>query len=350
MKKTCFLAIAVISGLPMSSNALELGGLDVVFNPRLETGAMYYKFEGSGRSFTPEEGNPLRDEFAADNGVVTHASHSRIAFSSWMPFIGGGVTTFVNRFFVDVSAQYADKGSDIASTLQTETIIFDAPPATPGPAPASVNRISKGNNDADFDRTDLAVSVGYGVTDHLALFAGYKYGKTEFTNQRSFQRTGTECGVHLTPDPPGCMVTFKQIIVTDTEKVEYESEGPFVGFNFRTDTLSMGFLKGVLSGNIAVAFMGGRTKSTLTNGVIRTETGESFSFPADTLKLKGDTVGLSSGVTWLGTTPINGLTYSVGINGYQYDFSGDQVAPGEPGRDFKETVVDFKLGLAYLFD
>jgi hypothetical protein len=350
MKKTCFLAITVMFGLPLSSNALDLGGLNVAFNPRLETGAMYYKFEQSGRSFTPEEGNPLRDEFAADNGVVTQASNSKIAFSSWMPFIGGGLTTFVNRFFVDVSGQYADNGSDTASTLQTETIIFDAPPATPGVFPSSVNRISKGNNDADFDRTDLAVSVGYGFTDHIAFFAGYKYGKTEFTNQRSFLRTGTECGVHLTPDPPGCIESFNQSI-TDTEKLDFESEGPFVGFNFRTGGLSMGFLKGVLAGNIAVAFLDAETKSTITNGVlINNKTGESSSLDNDTLKLKGDTVGLSSGVTWLGTTPINGLTYSVGINGYQYDFSGDQVAPGEPGRDFKETVVNFKLGLAYLFD
>jgi hypothetical protein len=107
----------------------------------------------------------------------------------------------------------------------------------------------------------------------------------------------------------------------------------------------MGFLQGALSANVAIAFMDGKVDVQFTDLKINNQNG-STSLDVNILNggLKGDTVGISAGLTWNGLTAIDGLTYLVGVNGYHYDFDGIENSP-----DFSETVVRVDFGLSFTF-
>ena len=62
-------------------------------------------------------------------------------------------------------------------------------------------------------------------------------------------------------------------------------------------------------------------------------------------KNNGNTLGITLGIGWNGMTPIQGLTYSVAVSGYRYQFDADDKSL----KDIHETSVNLKLGLAYLF-
>jgi hypothetical protein len=119
-----------------------------------------------------------------------------------------------------------------------------------------------------------------------------------------------------------------------------------VGANY-TWGVKAGSVDGLLAGNIGLAFLNGNVSQ---SGIVslRTLDGRVQSVDLDTLNqgtnigdLNGDTVGLSLGLTWRGFTPVQGLTYSVGLTGYRYDFNSDQ-AP-----DFSESALRFDVGLTY---
>ncbi|MDQ3731889.1 MAG: hypothetical protein M3329_08045, partial [Pseudomonadota bacterium] len=72
----------------------------------------------------------------------------------------------------------------------------------------------------------------------------------------------------------------------------------------------------------------------------------------------GDTVGVTAGVTWVGNLLeetgrglfTNGLNYTVGVDGYSYNFDQDNV-PGEvSGDEISETVIRGSVGLSVPFN
>ncbi len=238
--------------------------LDVALQPRVNTGAMYYELD-------------VEDTFILDGAL---------------PFIGGGATAFIDRFYVDLYAQGAFSGSDELRELQGENIFAGV--------------------DIDWDRAEYSAAVGYAVTNRISVFAGYRRSKMEF-------------------DLP------------EREFFDYENDGPFLGANYGLPISANELLDGTLYFNLAVARFDGEI-SFAPNAVIPNVT--------------GDTVGVTAGVTWAGNLLdetgrglfANGLNYTVGVDGYSYNFDQDNV-PGEVGGDeISETVIRGSVGLSVPFN
>jgi hypothetical protein len=129
----------------------------------------------------------------------------------------------------------------------------------------------------------------------------------------------------------------------------FEYDGPFIGAVYGVP-ITKGFLDGVFAFNLAVAFLDGEV----------TETQQNFSVndgpPSDAQTkavIKGDSTGLTLGGSWNGATPIEGLSYTLGVDAYKYDFSGDKIElQGQTvpvDTSFDETVINLRVGAAYIF-
>jgi hypothetical protein len=216
-----------------------------------------------------------------------------------MPFVGGGATAFLDRFFVDVYAQAAYDGED-TDTLQNAQIFS--------------NDFQNRKIDREWDRQEYSISGGYAVTDNVAIFAGYRLSETNFEDRTTIFDIGTQS------------TSFADI------DVDYEQEGPFVGGTFQVP-VEQGFLVGAMSANLGIAFVDGEVKQDVRGG-------PSASF-------EGDTVGLTVGFSWKGLITDN-LRYTVGIDGYRYEFDADESEDFQ-GADFSETIIRGTVGLSYAF-
>ena len=269
--------ISVLS--PISGIAADLS-----WRPRVETGALYYKFD---------------DENALRVRQNTLFAQEGIEIESWLPFVGGGVTVFVDRFFIDGNVQYAFEGSDrFAQSL--------------GSAGATTPLTTEfTSNDSDIKRLEYALSLGYSVAEETALYLGVKGARTEFDVNSTGEQfsAGSSAG------------TFNQIL-----DLEFSYIGPFVG-----GTQAWNLDKGSFTANVGVAFLWSTFEQTV-DGVGQPD-------------IDGNTIGLNFGVSWIGLTPVDQLTYTLGIKGYRYDFEADEADVG----DTKETAVTFAAGLAYAF-
>jgi hypothetical protein len=328
MKKMSMLVLgAIIMIVPQLVGAFEFG-----LQPRFKTGVMYYRYEQDAFQSPPRDPKGLFPNTASD-----------LKYEDWMPFIGGGLTFFANRFYVDFSIQYAFNGND-SDTFRNQAFL------TAGefiPTDSVLTTVS--NNDADIDRTEGAISVGFRVTDNIALFAGWLKAETKFDTDldgdiATFQTTG------LAPIP------FLSGTYTGDLKQKLKYDGPFVGTNL-TLPIKKGFLEGALSGVASLAFLDGKVDLDFRNVVITNQLGQKFEFDLQNAAesqgrgsfsdLKGDAFALAFGLSWTGVTPVAGLTYSVGAYGYRYDFNSDD---SDDTPDFSETQVRFDIGIAYAFD
>lgn len=327
--------------------AFPAQALDFVVEPRFETGAMWYEFDQEGDSRTvggaftlpsaPIEQEPAGPDFRVE-------SFSGLKFSDVLPFVGGGATFFVNQFFVDVNAQYAFNGEDKSSF---ESTVFSIDRDSFSPDVFAQQELNFQDFDADFDRTEVAVSVGYALNENLAFFAGYKRAETNFDTRVSGIIRNDFCGSGGGSQVP-CFTDRSSGTFTEDVELDFEHDGPFIGVNFLTNPLSWRFLNGALSGNMAVAFLEGTIEQEFKNGTkVDLDGVVSPLRNAGREEFEGDSIGLSAGVTWRGTTPVQGLSYSIGINGYTYRFDGEG---SDPRNNFRESLVNFKAGIAYLFD
>ncbi|MEZ5583762.1 MAG: hypothetical protein R3F37_14335 [Candidatus Competibacteraceae bacterium] len=244
------------------------------------------------------------------------------------------MTFFVDRFFADFSIQYAFNGS--ASDTQRNSAFTEG-----GVGEFSTFSSLERSDDVDFDRTEYAISFGYAITDSWVVFAGYKKAETNFESDfNATTRTDTV---------PILDVNQNITIATVDGELDYdvEQDGPFIGSSYGW-RINKGAFDGTLAASLAFAFLDSKIKQKLKN---QTAT---FIFPEETgplpvadqkvPSLEGDTVGLTVGFTWRGFTPVEGLTYSLGIQGYSYDFDSNETL-----GEFTETAINFKAGVAYSF-
>lgn len=290
------------------------GAVELAYQPRLEAGFMYYEYESQPASLVVFNNAGL---------VQSSGSVSGFKFKDNMPFIGGGFTFFADRFFVDLSLQKAFSGDD---SDNFQSFILN-PSNTLLPVTASSIAL-----DADFDRFEYAISAGYSVTDNWSVYVGYKNAESEF----DIDRRGTIDLFQVVP----VVANF-----SDDFEFDFEQDGPFIGTTYGWQ-INQGAVQGLLSANIAVAFLNGEVTNQKSKNAVFEVGGEiipggSFEFDA----FEGDTVGITFGVGWKGFTPVEGLTYSLGITGYQYDFDADERGVS----DVKETQVNFRAGVAYTF-
>jgi len=292
-------------------------GLDLSLRPRFNTGVQYFEYS--------------QDVFKFNSGSISGSGQtSEVNLKDFTPFVSGGLTLFVDRFFIDSSVQFSFDGEDSIHT--TNDFSFPAR----GTLPESEVNIG-GENNVNFDRLEYSFSLGYAITDQIVAYAGYKRARTKI--DIPIQNRSTAVVTANSAPNPGLSGT-----VTGQLDLDYEYDGAFIGGAY-SQNIEMGFLQGALSANVAIAFMDGEVDVQFNNLKINNQMG-SQNLNIDILSggLKGDTVGISAGLAWNGITAINGLTYLVGVNGYHYEFDGIENSP-----NFSETVVRVDFGLSFTF-
>lgn len=291
-------------------SAASLAAWDVSFQPRAEVGVANYSLD-----------------FGATSQLFSGAaslSTSKLSFDTVMPSVGAGLTLFARGFFLDLAAQSMFDGSASDSNA---TVIAN---------PYSLAIATPQYDGDDIGRSEYALAFGYGVTDAFSLYAGYKWAYTDF---------GNVIGVG-----PFEQQSANGAVVTGTfhtsASYEFNYAGPFVGA-----TAGWGIGNGPINGRLAlsaaVAFLDGdlTTNSGWSSITLSDGTLVPGGSPAVIFDSSGKSVGILIGVSWVGQTGVDGLFYSVGINGYTYDFSADD----EGGADISESVLQLKAGLAYAF-
>lgn len=303
---------------------------EVSFQPRLETGTIYYAFESEAMNKT-NVSKPVPGQ------VGSNFTQEAFEYEGYMPFIGAGATLFVNNFFLDLCAQYASGGHD------TTPIQYSAYSSDPN------GFIAVDTSDtASFDRSDAAVSVGYAFTRHFNLFAGYKWARTRFD-------TTLEGRLTFIRYKTGGEDFYAAGHYRGEADYRFKYEGPFLGVIHSWDCSRCRLLKGKFTVNLALARLSGRVESENQDQFFTIDSINGQPVPEDTLQVqnpisarldtKGDARGLAFGVGWRGTTALEGLSYALGISGYRYEFDA------EDGResDINETALTYKIGLAYVF-
>jgi hypothetical protein len=318
--------------LPSTASALNIRGVEVGIQPRVEAGVLQYEYQQDAMTGTLLTGL---------EAVGSTFLQEKFRFKDTLPFVGAGLTVFADRFFLDISGLTTVTEGDDGDTITFSQ--FQEFPTTELFSTGSLGAQPSVN--ADFERDEYAISLGFGLTEQLAVFAGYKWAKTDFETQGR----GPVSAVFTVGGLPFDRLSLEGFIEQEAD-FDFEYDGPFVGVNYGLE-VNAGFLEGTLSFNFAAAFLDGETKVKSQSSV--------FAFPGveDTplseaqvaVASEGETVGLTFGVGWRGFTPIENLTYAVNISGYKYEFDADNQGGPLENPDVDESALAFKVGLGYAF-
>lgn len=307
-------SLLLVGGAAAATLSSMAGAADwqLSFQPRLDVGVSYYNLDFGSTS----------QLFPAGSSVST----GKLSFSDAIPTVGAGITAFADRWFFDVSGQWMFDGSaDDGNTVISSTSV--------GRAVANVSYDTD-----DVSRKEYAIALGYAFADNVAVYAGYKWARTNLDDLYGSGPLGLQLA-----DGSLARGTF-----STSADYEFEYDGPFIGTTVGW-AISQGAFEGRLALNAAVAFLNGTLTASSDSASARLDNGLEIPLgpgsPSEVFDSSGDSVGILIGVSWVGQTNVDGLTYSVGVNGYKYDFSADD----QGKADINEAVVQFKVGLSYLF-
>lgn len=309
------------------------------FQPRLEAGIMQYSFESGALGAT------LASQPVNSNSGFNYTQKS-FEYSDTMLVIGGGGTFFLDRLFLDVSGQSAVDGND--SALASFSAFYSGYEAD---EPLPIFFSAEPRYEASFDRTDIAISLGYAFSRHLSVFAGYKRAKTEF--DATFQGP-----LNLVVHDETGTIPFDKLggsIRGDT-KFNFEYDGPFIGAVQGWDFGQDYYLTGVLTASLALAYLEGDVEVEERNSELSISSIDGQPVPdtpigtmdrgfTNRFNTSGETLGYTIGIGWHGTTPVEGFSYSLNISGYRYEFDTDD----NTQSDINETAIVYKAGLSYAF-
>lgn len=224
--------------LLLISNIVSAKGIS--FQPRMETGMMYYAFESEGYSHVQ-----LSSPVPFNTGY--NRSESSFEFADIIPFVGVGGTIFYNRWFVDIGGKYAYGGSNTAhvSTSGYTPLGYDADNHYIETAFTSWEQYQS----ADFDRREMAISLGYSLAPNSSIFAGYKWAETQFDVRQQGQFTMRG----YLSDPDSDIQTGHD--VWGSAHFGFKYEGPFVGAVQGWRFNRYRYLKGVLIGHLTLAYL-----------------------------------------------------------------------------------------------
>lgn len=264
----------------------------------------------------------------AGNTTGQNSGRDKIEFSDNMGFVGGGATFFINHLFVDLSAQITVDGNARSQDSFSEY----------SEATNSLTTIIA-EDEAQFDRTDRALSIGYAISRRFSMYAGYKWatlhldntfnGQVSYLNIDNYVMNGSISGV---------------------DHYNFEYDGPFVGMTNGWEIGHDGFFSGLVSAKLALAYLNSKlhkvaTGTVMFNSYNGVEVDPQFVSLDETKATKGTTWGLALGLDWRGATPTGNLAYWIGVSGYRYNFDSDDSA----FPDINETSVIFKVGLSYAY-
>lgn len=238
---------------------------------------------------------------SGSNPLIDGSLSQDIAFDTWQPFMQASVAAIADNYYVALNGEtdVLDEGSDVDVTQQRSLgVAFDlAAPYT---------------ESADVGRSDLGVTVGWRGIDRVAVFGGFKYGKTDFG--------------------------------TDAISVEFVASGPFLGASY-----SIPFDHGLLTVGGAFARLTGKYDEDSDAALLAEE-------------VDGDANGFSTFINW--SAPLSDrLRYLVELRWQHYDFDGSDslvcddcanslVDPPEPmyvekDLSVQETLYGIGISIVY---
>jgi hypothetical protein len=308
--------------------------------PRLDIGVMAYSFESEAVSQTL-----VSEPYPANNGG--NFSQEAFEYNDNLIYVGAGGTFFLKRLFLDLNGQYAFDGQD------TETVSHSGYTMISYEEDGYMNTSFLAGDpvyDACFSRMELAVSLGYEIGSRTSLFAGYKWTSTHFDTTYK----GTYTMLHYNSDS---FVDGKAggRYWGDAE-FDFEYQGPFIGAVQGWEISPFRWIQGVFTVNLALAYLQSELVMEKRNGHLSVTWIKDEQVPeivnpiegggvTNRFATEGRSLGLTMGVAWSGTTAVDGLSYTMGIHGYRYEFD----AKNNNQSDINETTVVYKVGLAYAF-
>lgn len=181
--------------------------------------------------------------------------------------------------------------------------------------------ISEEEDVGEASREDIDFTLGYQINRHWSVFGGYKRGETEMD---FVSREAADDGV------------FNRV------SESYEQEGPYLGGSFSWDFETAGRL------TVAIAYADLDATNTFRANTDDDEEDDDEAPEFDDLtgRVRGDTTGLSYGVTW--TMPLSTrllFQARLKVNDYRQDIRFE----GKRFKDIDETLSSLHIGLAYVF-
>ena len=241
-------------------------------------------------------------------------------------FGGVGLTASFGRFSIDLSGQRSGTGKDTGQQFQGNQQLQNNPFGIP--VDLGVNH----SLNSSFDREELNLNFGYGITNNITLFAGYKDAESTIRN---------------TLAPIG-EIGFFALTFEGDRIADFSYDGWQAG---AATAIPVDKLNGTFSVQAAVVFLNG-------DFVERFEGQNFVATPAGPVEVdpslivggatvSGDSVGVNVGVAWTGrfSKDLPKLLYTIGFDHSRYEFETDQTAFG----DFEEKNTRLRFDLRYRF-
>lgn len=318
---------------------------EVSFIPRLSNGLLIYQFK-------------LDNTFAFTGGTVNSPKSSGFQgfnVNDDLYYGGGGITVTYNHFFLDISGLVTTAGSDDISkqtfNLTNQPLAVTSPLGTLTGTGNGVQTSQGGK--AEFTHHEITGLVGYDITESLRMFAGFKYAETPFTIKANTSNNLEVGDVKFN----GGSFPFTSATLTapgnKTNKSTFSQKGPFIGAGY---SVPVDILYGSVLINSAISYLHGdihqklrtHTEETIFTALSPTLGVFTHDFPAQTTtskrSLDGKSVGINTGVGWLGHIPTTNISYLLGADGSFYDFQADH-----SNSDFREISWRLRAELSYRF-
>jgi hypothetical protein len=239
---------------------------------------------------------------SGSNPQLDGSASQDMSFDAWQPFLQASVAVIAGDYYVAANGETGiyDEGTDIEVDQQRSDGL-------------AVNlALPYVDRNVDVKRNDLGITVGWRGIDRVALFAGFKYGKTDFTG--------------------------------DEAEREFVTSGPLLGASY-----SVPFDKGVLTLGGAVARMSGKYDEDGSANILAE-------------KIDGDANGFSTFINW--SAPLGDrLRYLAELRWQRYDFDGSDSSvcsrctnqlfpPGTPvhvDKDFSMREMLYGAGVSLVY-
>lgn len=283
--------VAWVALLGLTTVATNVQAAEWQWIPRADIGLSSFEFNQSA-------------SFGVDQGSI-QAPISERRFRDTLSFLTVGLSTSKENLYLDVYYRSTDSGSD---STQFNTVAI----TSSSPNQASIDAVGRTEN-IEWDRTEYALTLGYFVSKHFSVFAGYRNTKTEFDSSGVSENLATNFSLNY------------------TDQLTYEFTGPYLGANHTWQVAASESITGVLSAKVSATLVDGEVTEKFTFESLETER---------SLR-KGETLGLNFGVTWSAVLS-DRLNYSLSVDTYQYAFNADRANDA----DFGESVTRYSVGLS----
>jgi hypothetical protein len=315
--RTSFIRAPAFAAFGLAAHA---NAQSVAVTPRISTGMQDYQLRFNDViTALPTGGTDIRGGFKVADTIT---------------FVGSGLNVAYGQFFADASGQWSQTGHNHNQQVEGNAI---------GDGVFTAGDGQNHDSDVSFNRREFNLSVGWGATSELSVFAGYKYARVDLTQHLS---------PILTPPPLVNYTTGQDgnVLFLGDYLMHFTYNGGFVGATYAVPVGSIG----------AIALQSSLAR--LDGAFAQRFSGEVFvtnpNFPNNLRPINpsfkdgqvdGISFGLNVGISWSGgcgwiSQGLQRLFYTIGVDQSQYTFdSGKSKSLWAADLTEKNTRARFEL-------